>query len=250
MAEDGLELDSIIALEGRITAALDRIAGAAAANAVAAKGADDAGDLAAATAQSDALATELSEVSGRVETLEAELAAAQARADGLETELAAAQAAQDGMRAETDAAAGELRAELEAAQAALAAAEAQDGDADTLAELQEKADRLRSERDETRAARDGLAEELDAYRSAALGEPAALVQALRSLRGANAALRDSCEDLRKSAMTGDVAPSADSLDAAMAAEILSLRAERAADAAEMQLILDELRPLTEGAANA
>lgn len=214
MSEDGLDLDTIIALEGRITAALDRIAGAAAVNAVAAQGADDAAALAEAQARADGLATELSE--------------AQARADAVAEELATAQD-------------GRARLEIE-----LAAAQEGASDAQELGLLREKTERLRQERGALREERDGLAEELDMFRSASGGEPAALLKALRDLRQANAALRDRCEELRKAAVDAAGAPPPDTLDAAMAAELLSMRAERAADAAEMQLILDELRPMTEG----
>ena len=237
MSEDGLDLDTIIALEGRITAALDRIAGAAAANAVAAQSAGEpSGEL---QAQTETLAGELAEAKTKAEEFGSELSEALSQIEGLSSKLSDAEAAQEA-----------LRSELDASKAALAEAHEQAGDAGELATAQEKADRLRTERDEIRQERNALAEELDAYRSAAAGEPAALLQALRDLRRANAALRESSETLRKSAMAGAGAPAPESFDAAIAAELLSLQAERAADAAEMQLILDELRPMTEGAANA
>lgn len=211
MSEDGLDLDAVIALEGRITAALDRIAGAAAVNAVAAQSAEET----------------------------AALADAQARVEELNQELAAAKDAQEA-----------LQAEVTAAKAALSDVPAADDNAAELATLQEKTERLRGERASLRDERDGLAEELDAYRSAANGEPGGLLTALRDLRQANVALRQSCETLRKAAAQEAGAPSPDALDTAMAAELLSMQAERAADAAEMRLILDELRPMTEGAGDA
>lgn len=204
--DDGPDLDAIIALESRITAALDRIAGAAAVNAVAAQ-----------SAGPDPRVAELEE---QVETLTAAVAEAEAARDGLASDLEAAQSTAD------------EGAELDV--------------------QREKAERLRGERDAIRDERDGLAEELDRYRSGAEGGPSGLLSALRELRRANAELRSECEILRQGAVAGADAPSPDTLNAAMAAELLSLRAERAADAAEMQLILDELTPMTQanGAADA
>jgi len=230
MSEDSPDLETIFALENRITAALDRIAGAAAVNAVAAQSADD-GSAAA-------------ELQARVEALSEELTAATARAEGLSDELAAAQS---GRQAAEDAQAA-LETELKATKDSLVAAETASADTDALAVAEEKANRLRGERDAIRAERDTLAEELDAFRSAASGEPAALVAAFRAMRQANADLRSANESLRQGAARGTAG--ADAIDAAMASEVLSLRAERAADAAEMQLILEELRPMTEGVGNA
>ncbi|MEM9320664.1 MAG: hypothetical protein AAGA70_16900 [Pseudomonadota bacterium] len=212
ISEDRVELDTIIGLESRITAALDRIAGAAAANAVAA----------AANAAPDPA-----------------LAEAEARIDALSAELSAASDA----RAAADAEAERLRGELATVQASAA-------DASAMQHLREKADRLRNERNTIRDERDKMAEELDAFHAGATGqaekqEAAEMLAALRELRQANEDLRAQSEAMRQAAASGEGAPAPETLNAAMAAELLSLRAERAADAAEMQIILDELRPLSE-----
>lgn len=203
--DDGPDLDAIIALESRITAALDRIAGAAAVNAVA--------------AQSAGPDPRVADLEAQIETLKTDLAEAQAAA-GAGSGLDPSDMAPD-QGTETEL-------------------------------LRQKAERLRSERNAIRDERDALAEELDRYRSGVEGGPAGLLSALRDLRRANADLRSECETLRQAAVAGADAPSPDTLNAAMAAELLSLRAERAADAAEMRLILDELTPMTQasGAADA
>ncbi|MEM1273823.1 MAG: hypothetical protein AAGF88_08400 [Pseudomonadota bacterium] len=221
MSEDRVDLDTIIALESRINAALDRISGAVAVQVVVAANPEPDPALVAAEA--------------RIEALSADLAAAQAAAED-----------QAGLAAEIE----RLTAELGGDQAA-------GGEAEELALLRERADRLRAERNAIREERDALAEELDSYRSGsaapaeqAVSEMPELVSALRDLRTANAELSRQSEAMRHAAAAGDGAPPPDTLNAAMAAELLSLRAERAADAAEMQLILDELRPLTEGTQDA
>lgn len=223
--DNGPDLDTINQLQGRITAALDRIAGAAAANAVAAQS---------------------PEPDPRVVELEAKV-----------QELTAAVTAAETVAAEAETARADAAVELEnlkQAQEEASARVASDQNTEMEA-LRGKADRLRDERNAIRDERDTLAEELDGYRNgtasgAEESGPAGLLQAIRDLRQANSDLRAESEGLRQSAVAGEGAPAPDTLNAAMAAELLSLRAERAADAAEMQLILDELAQMTEGAADA
>ena len=75
----------------------------------------------------------------------------------------------------------------------------------------------------------------------------ALDTELQRLRAANAQLREMNTQLRQ-AVTEGLAP--ELVDAAVAAEIEALQAQRAADAAEVTAILAELKPLIEEAPHA
>lgn len=66
---------------------------------------------------------------------------------------------------------------------------------------------------------------------------------LQQLRQVNAELRDINDQLRQSAQAGVSEPHL--INKAMLAELEALRANRAADAAEMDAILEELRPILE-----
>ncbi|MBF9032384.1 hypothetical protein HKCCE3408_18445 [Rhodobacterales bacterium HKCCE3408] len=246
MAEDSVDLDTIVTLEGRITAALDRIAAAAAVVAIGGREADapDPG-MAEASAALDAARAETEALRERIAELEAAagdssaLEAAEARVAELEAALHDAQSRATEMGAELDRARGDA------------------GDGEKLVLLQQRVARLKEERNNIRDERDALAEELDNYRAGVIGgdaageSPAETLAALRDLRAANAELSRQCEALRQEAVTGEGAPSPETLDAAMAAELLALRAERAADAAELEQVLAELRPAAgEGGAHA
>jgi len=69
-----------------------------------------------------------------------------------------------------------------------------------------------------------------------------LDEELQQLRASNVQLREMNTKLRETVTTG-LAP--ELLDAAVATELEALRAQRSADAAEVDAILDELKPLIE-----
>ena len=85
-----------------------------------------------------------------------------------------------------------------------------------------------------------LQNQLDAQRD----EMQKLDAELQKLRVLNVTLRDMNTKLREAVTTG-LAP--DLLDSAVAAEIASLHAQRSADAAEIDAIIAELKPLVTGA---
>ena len=90
------------------------------------------------------------------------------------------------------------------------------------------------------AAKAAMQDQLDAQRD----EMQKLDAELQKLRVLNVTLRDMNTKLREAVTTG-LAP--DLLDSAVAAEIASLHAQRSADAAEIDAIIAELKPLVTGA---
>lgn len=116
---------------------------------------------------------------------------------------------------------------------------------------------LRSQLDEERAAnaqleervkllkqrQDGKLSELEASVEANRKRAAGMDRELQRLRQVNADLRDINEQLRKAVEAGVSEPHL--VNKAMMAELEALRATRAADAAEMDAILGELRPIIE-----
>jgi len=96
-----------------------------------------------------------------------------------------------------------------------------------------------------------LKEQLDGQRATQTAQSqsqqarlAALDEELQKLRAANLSLREMNDKLR-AAGSGGVSPELH--DASLAAEVAALEAQRAADMAEMDVIIAELRPLiTEG----
>ncbi|MBF9036514.1 hypothetical protein HKCCE2091_19925, partial [Rhodobacterales bacterium HKCCE2091] len=170
--------------------------------------------------------------------------------------------ARDAVAAEAPAPAEAAPEEAAPAGAAEDAAPSEAG-VDQVALLRQRVQRLRDERNKIRDERDELAEELDSYRlggapassgaaedAAAADTPEDLIAALRDLRAANAELAERSEAMRQAAVAGEGAPGPDLLNAAMAAELLSLRAEKAANAVEMDRILSDMRPLVAGGADA
>ncbi len=249
MDDETVDLETITALQGRINSALDRIAAAVAAAAIGGASGDADRDAALA-AELEAEREAGTQLAARIAELEA-VAAERADAESAQTELAAAQMALAGAQTAQEAAeakADELAARVEELQAALAAQPAADADADMTASavapgegddvLRRRAARLRDERNAARAEQDRLADLLDAV-DGPVDEPALLAE-LRALRLANAELRETGEDLRAQIARSGAAPDPDMLNAAVAAELLALKAERAADAAELKDILAQV----------
>jgi len=124
------------------------------------------------------------------------------------------------------------------------------GDADLQAALDEERSanaaleervRLLKERQDTQVA--ALTERVEAQKA----QMRALDVELQRLRAANVQMREINTQLRQ-AVTEGLAP--ELVDAAVAAEIEALEAQRAADAAEITAILAELKPLVEEGAHA
>lgn len=68
---------------------------------------------------------------------------------------------------------------------------------------------------------------------------------MQRLRKANALLREQLRALTEAAVAGGTAPAGAQINKALAAELEALRAERAAEAAELDAILSALEPLVE-----
>jgi chromosome segregation ATPase len=261
------DLEQIAALEQRITTALDRIArGVAARGAVMAPGDAGSGEttgeleerleaLSAALEETQAaLHTEQSANAELRERVRAVEAARQADADEAARQLSALTEELDSARA------GAFAAPADAADAADddAASEAIEGQLDRHREvenvLRRRIVRLRDELKAMRKERNAATEQLDEVQGK-LDQLQALVDSsapeasgeLARLRDSNRALRDTIDELRD-AVAGEGAPDSDLVTAALAAELESLRAERASEAAEARAILSEIRPVLEGGA--
>jgi len=246
------DLEQIAALEGRITTALDRIAQGMAAR----KGAGPAG-----TGEDAAeMAERLAALSAALEETQAALASEQATHAELSDRLRAVEAAR---KADADEAARELAKAREAAASAIEAAPPDDGAMAALeaevARRQEVEDvlrrriqRLRKDRDRYRVECSEAQEQLDEMQGK-LAELEAISGAdggsatkeLTRLRQSNRALRDTIEEMREG-IGDDAVANNDLVTASLAAELESLRAERAADAAEARAILAEIRPVLDG----
>lgn len=90
---------------------------------------------------------------------------------------------------------------------------------------------------------DGKLAELEAHVESGRGRSARMDRELQRLRQVNAELRDINSQLRSSVSAGVSEPHL--VNKAMLAELEALRATRAADAAEMDAILEELTPIIE-----
>ncbi|KQI73125.1 hypothetical protein AN191_04355 [Loktanella sp. 5RATIMAR09] len=143
-------------------------------------------------------------------------------------------AALDRIRQGLDAAGGQNAADDVALQAALDQERAQN------AELVERV-RVLKERQDTQVASLTLRAETQSKHLMKLDEE------LQQLRASNVQLRDMNAKLRAAVTTG-LAPELH--DAAVNAEIEALSAQRSADAAEIDAILDELKPLIEETSHA
>ena len=248
------DLEQIAALEHRITTALDRIARGVAARAAtpAPAAAQDSSEmeerLAALSAALEetqaALQSEQSANADLNERLRAVESARQADADQASRELAALQ---DQLAQVPDTAPeeGQSREELEAELARQREVESV---------LRRRITRLREERKTARAeyneAREQLEEvegKLDQLQALTDASAPSATGELAWLRNSNRTLRDTIDELRE-AMAGDGAPDDDLVTSALAAELESLKADRAAEAAEARAILSEIRPVLQGGA--
>jgi len=248
------DLDQIAALEHRITSALDRIARGAAARAVSPAPTEDMTEmeerLAAMSAALEetqaALQSEQSANADLTERLRALEAARQADADQASRDLAAMQEQLDAAQSATpepDAGASlaDLQAEL-------------DRHREVESVLRRRIARLRDERKASRSETNQVREQLEEVEGK-LDQLQALTDAsapsasgeLARLRESNRTLRDTVDELRE-ALAGDGAPDADLVTSALAAELESLKADRAAEAAEARAILSEIRPVLQGGA--
>jgi chromosome segregation ATPase len=244
------DLDQIAALEERITSALDRIAQGMAAR----KGAGLAGTGEDAVEMAERLAA----LSAALEETQAALASEQATHAELSDRLRAVEAAR---KADADEAARELAMAREASaapvsdgaapdEAAIAALEAEVERRQEVEDvLRRRIQRLRKDRDSYREERIEVQEQLDDVQGKfaqleAISGPGGggAAKELTRLRQSNRALRDTIEEMREG-IGNDTVANSDLVTASLAAELESLRAERAADAAEARAILAEIRPV-------
>jgi len=243
------DLDQIAALEERITSALDRIAhGVAARKAAPSVGADEGrGEM----------AERLAALSAALEETQGALASEQAAHAELSDRLRAVEAAR---KADADEAARELTKARDTASAAAAnvplpdegAIQALEAEVQRRQEVEDvlrrRIQRLREERNGYRAERTEAREQLDEVQGkldqleAIAGPGGGAAKEMTRLRQSNRALRDTIEEMREG-IGNDAVANSDLVTAALAAELESLRAERAADAAEAQAILAEIRPV-------
>lgn len=272
------DLDEIRALEHRITSALDRIG-----QGLAARPAPSPPESAEPPDQSE-LADRIAALDAALAETQAALAAEQAANSDLSEKLRALESAR---QADHDAAARDKAAlgeELEAARAALAAAEQKADSAAAAAREQAQAEaeaaepdprlaeleaeverqrdleamlrrriaRLRRERNEAREARNESVEQLEEVQGK-VDQLQALVDSsapeasgeLARLRESNRVLRDTVDEL-KEAFAADGETDSDLFASALSAELESLKADRAAEAAEARAILSEIRPVLQG----
>jgi len=276
------DLEKISALETRIASALDRIArGIAARDSGTGAQGDESrteleervGALTAALEETQtALASEQSANAELQERLAAVEAARQADADAAGRDIAALTEQAETARTE----AAELAEQLAAARSETASlteqlqatrtepqAEENGTDPEALqAELERQREvetvlrrriaRLRGERKAARADQNAAVEQLEEVQGK-LHQLQALVDSsapeasgeLARLRESNQALRDTVDEMRE-AIAAEANYDPDLVSSALAAELESLRADRAAEAAEARAILSEIRPVLEG----
>ncbi|WP_071674903.1 hypothetical protein [Nioella nitratireducens] len=250
------DLDRIAALEHRITTALDRIAQGIASRA------DPAAADGSAPPTED-LEDRVASLTAALEETQSALQAEQAANADLTDRLHALEAARQADADDAARTTAALRDELEAATSASAEADAA-AQAELEAELERQREieavlrrrivRVRDERKAARAeyneAREQLEEvqgKLDQLQGLADSSGPEATGELARLRESNRSLRDTVDEMREAIAAGD-APDSDLVTAALAAELESLRAERASEAAEARAILSEIRPVLEGGA--
>lgn len=183
-----------------------------------------------------------------------ELTAARAEIASLTERLSAAETTPAAATGDLDA----LRSRAETAEQAQAAAEKrverlEHDISEKQAEygvLSRQGRRIRGERNQLAEERDRLQDEMDEMeRKLTLLEanPNAAVdpEEMRNLRSSNLDLRNTLADLRAEIEAGG-AVDGDLISEALKAELQSLKAERASEAAEAQAILQEMRPMLEG----
>lgn len=193
-------------------------------------------------ADDDAAAREKAALGEELETARAALAAAEEKADS------AAAAAREQARAEAEA-----EAEAAAPDPRLSELEAEvERQRDLEAMLRRRIARLRRERNEAREARNESVEQLEEVQGK-VDQLQALVDSsapeasgeLARLRESNRVLRDTVDEL-KEAFAADGETDSDLFASALSAELESLKADRAAEAAEARAILSEIRPVLQG----
>lgn len=254
---ESTDLDQIAALEERIAVALDRIAqGVAARNA----GAPEAVPAGPGDESAGEMAERVAALSAALEETQAALAAEQAAHAELGDRLRAVEGAR---KADADEAAREIARARELAGAAAdgnragqdaEAADAHDSELERQQEienvLRRRIQRLRKERNTFLAERTEAREHLDVVQGkldeleAIAGPEGGVSKELTRLRQSNSALRDTIEEMREG-ISDDAVANGDLVTAALAAELESLRAERASEAAEARAILAEIRPVLE-----
>lgn len=247
------DLEQIAALEHRITSALDRIARGVAMRAAAPAPAED----------TSALQEQLAALTVALEETQTALQSEQSANADLNERLHAVEAAR---QADADQASRDITALQEQVNTTPEAPPEDDGPGreDLLTELTNQREvesvlrrriaRLREERKTSRneynEARERLEEvegKLDQLQALADASAPSASGELARLRESNRVLRDTIEELRE-AMAGDGAPDEDLVTSALAAELESLKADRAAEAAEARAILSEIRPVLQGGA--
>ena len=250
------DLEQIAALEHRITSALDRIARGVAARAGSAVQNEDSSEmeerlsaLAAALEETQAaLQTEQSANADLTEHARAVEAARQADADqaardkaDLQELLAAAQNAEPVAETETGSSRADLEAELDRHR------EVESVLRRRIARLREERKTARSEYNEVREHLEEAEGKLDQLQALTDASAPSASGELARLRESNRTLRDTIDELRE-AMAGDGTIDDDLVTSALAAELESLKADRAAEAAEARAILSEIRPVLQGGA--
>ncbi|SLN12191.1 hypothetical protein [Pseudooctadecabacter jejudonensis] len=169
--------------------------------------------------------SELAQLESRLSEALARIRAGVDKMDAAETSEAPQEVTPDGTAevAEAEAKVAELTAKL-------------NDEVTANAQLEERVKLLKERQD-------GKLAELEAAVEAARGRAARMDRELQRLRQVNAELRDNNSQLREAVTQGVSEPHL--VNKAMMAELDALRATRAADAAEMDAILEELRPIVE-----
>lgn len=249
------DLEQIAALEERITTALDRIGRAIASHNADVGGSESADEMqerltalgAALQETQGALAAEQTAHADLSDRLRAVEAARKADADEAARELAKAKDVTPEVVAPDDSAVDstvvkDLEAEVERRQSI------EDVLRRRIGRVREERNLNRGERNEAREQLEDLQGRLEQLE--AISGAGGSAKELSRLRQSNRALRDTIEEMREG-IEDDAVANNDLVTAALAAELESLRAERASDAAEANAILAGLRPvLEEGTADA
>ncbi len=199
-------------------------------------------------ADSDEAARELTKAK---DAAQAEVAKAEAlQADLTKAETAAADAVKDAEDADSpvdaaqtalldDAAIQKMEAELEHRRSV------EDILRRRIGRLREERNISRAERGDAREQLDEVQSKLDQLSTVANIDTSGAAKELLRLRESNRSLRDTIEEMREGISDDNVA-NGDLVTAALASELESLRAERAADAHEARSILIEIQPIIEG----
>jgi chromosome segregation ATPase len=249
------DLEQIAALEHRITTALDRIARGVAARTAA--------PAPTATADTSELEERLAALSAALEETQAALQSEQNANADLNERLRAVESARQADADQANRDIAELQAQLNSAPEPAAEPDGPDREEleaelarqrEVESVLRRRIARLREERKTVRAefneVRDQLEEvegKLDQLQALTDASAPSASGELARLRDSNRALRDTIEELRE-AIAAEGPPDDDLVTSALAAELESLKADRAAEAAEARAILSEIRPVLQGGA--